>query len=339
MIVAIEYEAGVENAWSTFMEAVPKVLAFLVILVVGFLVAKAVGKAVTKLLQRANFDRFVQRGVVRHARSRSRYDASQIAGKLAYYAGALLTLVLAFGVFGGDNAVSQMLDGVVAFIPKLVVAIVIVLIAAAVASWVKDIVSSALGGLSYGGLLATIASGAILVTGIFMALTQLEIAPAIVTGLYYAVLAALVGVTIVAVGGGGIAPMRARWERALSTVDAEAPKVKELARAAKEQRAAEAHARAQRELAQQALAAQAAAQQQRQPEPTQQYAAQPYPDQQFGAAGDRPRTGAPMPPSAYTAPADHTIDLSREDLQRLGSPGGFAPPGDQGAPPAAGPRP
>lgn len=349
MALAIEYEAGVENAWSTFMEAVPKVLAFLVILVIGFLVAKAVGKAVTKLLRKANFDRFVQRGAVRHAMSKSTYDASQIAGKLTYYAGALLTLVLAFDVFGGDNAVSQMLTGVVAFIPKLVVAIVIVLIAAAVASWVKDIVANALGGLSYGGVLATVASGAILVTGLFMALTQLEIAPAIVTGLYYAVLAALVGVTVVAVGGGGIAPMRERWERALSTVDAEGPRVKEHALRAKEQRAAEAEAREQAAMAQQALVNQpqhAAA-----PQMTQQYAGQPYPETEFVPTGAPQGMTIPaMPPAAYTgeqspatpppASPEATIDLTQEELQRQGVQRGFAAPdGERGMPPTGGPRP
>lgn len=294
MVVAanIRYATGVENAWSTFMEAVPKIIAFVVIIAVGYLVAKVVGKAVTKVLRRADFDRFVQRGAVKHAMSKSQYDASQIAGKLAYYAVTLLTLVLAFGVFGGDNPVSRMLAGIMAFLPKLLVAILIVLIAAAIASWVKDIVSTALGGLSYGALLGTIASGAILVTGVFMALSQLLIAPAIVTGLFYAVLAALVGVTVVAVGGGGIQPMRARWESALNTVDTEGPRVKEHARLARAQHAA---------------------------------AAAAVPDgQPLSVAPGTPGVGAaPVPPAAYTAdqprmtqapgyPAEPTVDLTRE---------------------------
>ena len=277
----IRYAAGVENAWSRFMEAVPKVLVFLIILVVGFFIAKAIGKVVTTLLRKANFDSFVQRGAVQHAMSKSTMDASQIAGKLAYYAAALFTLILAFGVFGADNPVSEMLAGIMAFLPKLIVAIIIVLIAAAIASWVKDIVSNALGGLSYGALLGTVASGAILITGIFMALNQLEIAPAIVTGLFYAVLAILVGVTVVAVGGGGIAPMRTRWERALATVDAEGPKVKEMARQAKGERAAKG----------QRLA----------PQYTQPFSSQEQPFDQATAVQSTAAGATAMPPAAYTS--------------------------------------
>lgn len=62
---------------------------------------------------------------------------------------------------------------------------------------------------------ASAASIAILVVGIPAALNQLQIAPAIVNGLFYAMLAAIVGTVIVAAGGSGIAPMRAMWERGL----------------------------------------------------------------------------------------------------------------------------
>jgi len=55
---------------------------------------------------------------------------------------------------------------------------------------------------------------AILVFAAFAALDQLQIAPRIVTGLWYALLAALVGSVVVAVGGGGIQTMQRYWDRA-----------------------------------------------------------------------------------------------------------------------------
>ena len=54
---------------------------------------------------------------------------------------------------------------------------------------------------------------AILVIGVFAALNQLQIAPEIVNGLFYALLAIIVGVAIVAFGGGGIQTARGYWER------------------------------------------------------------------------------------------------------------------------------
>jgi hypothetical protein len=140
----------------------------------------------------------------------------------------LFVLQLAFGVFG-PNPISELLQGIIAFMPKLFVAILIVVIAAAVATAAKTVVESVLGGLSYGRTLAMIAAAAVWVVGIAAALNQIEIAPEIVNGLFYALLALIVGIGIVAVGGGGIQPMRERWQRALMKVDAEAPRLKQEA--------------------------------------------------------------------------------------------------------------
>jgi hypothetical protein len=105
------------------------------------------------------------------------------------------------------------------------VAIVIVVVAAAVAAAVKELVQASLGGLSYGRTLAFAASAAVLAVGGFAALDQLGIAPAIVNGLFYAILAIVVGVVVIAVGGGGIQPMRAQWEKSLARAQDEAPKL------------------------------------------------------------------------------------------------------------------
>jgi hypothetical protein len=48
----------------------------------------------------------------------------------------------------------------------------------------------------------------------------------------YAILAIIVGVTVVAVGGVGIVPMRRIWERSLARMEAEAPRSGAQARAA-----------------------------------------------------------------------------------------------------------
>ena len=76
-----------------------------------------------------------------------------------------------------------------------------------------------------------IASAAVWVIGIAAALNQVEVAPEIVNGLFYAMLALVVGVGIVAIGGGGIQPMRERWQRALTRIDQEAPRLREETRA------------------------------------------------------------------------------------------------------------
>jgi hypothetical protein len=60
----------------------------------------------------------------------------------------------------------------------------------------------------------------------FAALDQLKIAPAIVNGLYYAILAIIVGSAIVAVGGGGIQTMRGYWERTSHSLESKTREIK-----------------------------------------------------------------------------------------------------------------
>jgi hypothetical protein len=230
MPLAVDYQGGIENAWSNVITFVPKLLAALLILLVGYFVAKAVAGILNKVLERVGFDRVVERGGVRQVLARSRYDASDILAKLAFWTIMLLVLQLAFGVFGA-NPVSDLLRGLIAYLPNVFVAILILVIAAAIARAVTDLLSNLLGTVQGGQVLAKGAGVAILVFAIFAALDQLNIAPRIVTGLWYALLAAVVGSVIVAVGGGGIRTMQRYWERAAGSAETRGPELRDQVRA------------------------------------------------------------------------------------------------------------
>ena len=232
-LAQVDLGNSVENMVTATVEFVPKLLGFLAILVIGYFVAKAIAKVLDKVLDRVGFDRAVERGGVKKALDRSKYDASDILSKIVFYTLFLFVLQMAFGVFG-ENPISELLFGVIAFLPKVFVAIIIVVVSAAIAAAVREVVDAALGGLSYGRLLGNVASGAILAVGVFAALNQIEIAPEIVNGLFYALLAVVAGSAIVAIGGGGIQPMRRYWEQTMARVEEEAPRVKQEAQGAGE---------------------------------------------------------------------------------------------------------
>jgi hypothetical protein len=215
---------SLERAWDNVVEILPQIALFLVILIVGWIVASAVARLLDTLLDRIGFDRWVERGGIKRALARSEYDASDLLSKIVFYWLVLVVLQLAFGVFG-ENPVSDMIDGLVAYLPKVFVAIIIVVIAAYVAAAVRDIARASLGSLDYGSLLANIAYWAILLIGIFAALDVLDIAPNIVNGLFYFLLAVVGGSLIIALGGGGIQPMRQRWDRWLTRAEEEAPRI------------------------------------------------------------------------------------------------------------------
>jgi hypothetical protein len=202
------FEAGFEKALEEAALILPKIGYFLLILIVGFLVAKLIEKIITKVLQKVGFDRLVERGGVKQAMAKSKYDAAALLAKIVYYFILLGVLSLAFSVFGPDNPISQFIDRIVAFLPHLFVAILALVIAAAIAAAVKDLISSTLGGLAYGNALANVASFFILGIGVFFALGELGVATVIVGPLFIAILALLFVPPIIAFGVGGIEPAR-----------------------------------------------------------------------------------------------------------------------------------
>ena len=227
-MLAIDVQQGLTEAWERIAVFVPKLLGFLVILIIGWFVAKLLARLADGLLERVGFDRWVERGSLKQALDRSKFDASDIMATIVFWTVFLLTLQLAFGVFG-ENPVSDLLAGLIAYLPKVFVAVIILVIAAALAKVVTELLGATVSAVSGVEWIARGAGVAILVVGVFAALNQLEIAPEIVNGLFYAMLAIIVGSAVVAVGGGGIQTMRRYWERAASKAEQKGSEVRQNA--------------------------------------------------------------------------------------------------------------
>src|SRR6266566_725584 len=131
-MVAIDFEQGFQDAWTRIATFIPKFVGFLVILLIGYVVAKLLSRLVEQLLERVGFDRWVERGSLKSALERSRLDASDILGVVTFWSVFLIALQLAFGVFG-PNPVSDLLHGLIVYLPNVFVAVVILVIAAALA--------------------------------------------------------------------------------------------------------------------------------------------------------------------------------------------------------------
>jgi hypothetical protein len=212
MVADIDIESGLQSAWQHVATIVPKLLGFFLILLIGWFIAKALSKLTNSLLERVGFDDWVERGSLKHAFARNNTDASDLVAVLVFWTVFLITLQLAFGIWG-PNPISDLLHGLIAYIPRIVVAVIILVIAAAVARVLTDVLRPMLGAVEGGDWIARAAGIAVLVIGVFAALDELQIAPAIVVGLFYALLAVIVGSLIVAFGGGGIPVAREYLQR------------------------------------------------------------------------------------------------------------------------------
>ncbi|MFC4334010.1 mechanosensitive ion channel family protein [Salininema proteolyticum] len=205
-----------QNMLDDVVAFLPKALAFLAILIVGWFIAKWIGKGVGKLLNKLHLDSAAEKSGLR--RFTGKYEVSQLLGMLVYFALVLVVLQLSFSVFG-NNPVSTLLNRFVGWLPMLFVAVVITVVAFAVANAVGELVSGTLSHTTYGNLLGRIIQGVIIVVGVFAALGQAQIATSVTEPLLWTALAIIAGVAIVGLGGGLIAPMRQRWETVLRTTE------------------------------------------------------------------------------------------------------------------------
>src|SRR5437764_15274249 len=74
------------NALDLVVTFVPKLLLALVILIVGYFIARLIAAAVNKLLERVGFDRLGERGGIKPALARVNLDASDVIAKLIFWA-------------------------------------------------------------------------------------------------------------------------------------------------------------------------------------------------------------------------------------------------------------
>lgn len=186
--------ASLAGALAMFFGAIPKVLGFIVILVVGWLIASLIAKAVVALLRAVNFNALADRsGFTEFVRkSGTGTDASGMIGGISKWFVRLIALVVAFDALGLP-AVSEVLQQLLLWLPNLVVALVALVIGGIAASALSRLVrgAAAEGGLGNPDLLARIASVAVWAFAIVVAVNQIGVATTLVHTLFTATIGAV----------------------------------------------------------------------------------------------------------------------------------------------------
>jgi Conserved TM helix len=211
------------SALALIFAFIPKLIGFLVIMLVGWLIAKALGKAVTFLLRKVGFDNFSNRiGLTLfEQRMGIRLDPADLLGQIVFWFIILIFLVPAFDTLG-LTSVTGILNQFIGYIPSVFVAVLILFLGVLLATVVADIVrgATATAGIGNPNVFAAIARWAIILFAAFMALTQLQIATALVVELFGAIVfgAALAFGLAFGLGGRDSAKrLLERGENAMST--------------------------------------------------------------------------------------------------------------------------
>ena len=205
--------SALANALDLLLTFIPKLLGFLVILLVGYLIAAAVSRAVTFLLRKIGFDNMSNRiGLTRiEQRMGVRLDPAGVLGKIVFWFLFLVFLVPAANALG-LTAVSGILNSLIAYIPNVFVAILVLFLGTLAATFVADIVRGATASANVGNpnIFANIARYAIIAFAALIALEQLQIAPSLLNILFTAIVGAAAIAFGLAFGLGGQDAAR-RW--------------------------------------------------------------------------------------------------------------------------------
>jgi hypothetical protein len=203
-IAAVDIGNSLQQALDSFVGFLPNLLGFLVILAIGWIVARVVKAAVTKGLQKLGVDRALHSGSTGRYVGRVAPDTSpsRVIGTLAYwfiFLGALAIAVSQLGIAALDNFVAA----IGAYLPNVVAAVLIFVVAAAVAAAIGGLVARTMGDTPTGKIVGSVVPVLVMAIATFMILDQLEIAPQIVTITYGALIGGVFLAMALAFGLGG----------------------------------------------------------------------------------------------------------------------------------------
>jgi len=210
MLAVIEWEnlivEPVREMLTRIMAYLPVLLGALVILIVGWIVAKIIRSIVNGVLKVVRFDALADKAGISEVLRKGdlKITARQVVSSLVYWLIIIMVLVMAANALGLPKA-SDILSSLFAYVPKVIAALLVLVVAMFLANFVSGIVKIAAGNakLPKPQLLAGISRWAIIIFALTIALAQLGIAPLLITATFNIILGGIVLALALAFGLGG----------------------------------------------------------------------------------------------------------------------------------------
>ncbi len=198
--------ASLQNVWLTIAAFLPNLIGAVIVFVIGLIVAAGLGALIEKVFEGLKLDSFLAKIGLKPFFDRAgiRLRGSYFLGRLVYW-----FIVIAFLLAASDSlglfALSAFLNSVLAYIPNVIAAVLIMLAAVVLANFIRRIVTASVmsARLHAAHFLGTLTWWSIVVFGVFAALTQLQVAVAIIQSLVTGFIAMLALAGGLAFGLGG----------------------------------------------------------------------------------------------------------------------------------------
>ena len=204
MMLLADFNAGdsLQNAFTELVAFLPNLIGALLILLLGYFVAKMLGGVVDRALNRAGFDAAIHRKPTGEWIRRVIPRPSNLAASIAFWVVFLGAVSIAVDVLGIE-ALENLVAAIYGYLPNVLAALLIFIVAVAIAAGVATLATRLLGDTSLGRVIATAAPILVFAIATFMILDQLKIAQSIVTITYAGLIGALALGSALAFGLGG----------------------------------------------------------------------------------------------------------------------------------------
>lgn len=191
-----------ENALEDILGFLPELLGGLVLLIVGYIVAKVLAGITRRALHKLRFDRALHTSTAGTAISRMVESPSRLVGGVVFW--LVFVAFISFAAAALDlEILNRILAGIYAYVPNIIASILIFLVASAISAGTAKFILGVMGRTPTAKLITAVVPGITMSLAVFMILNQLKIAEDIVTILFTAIVGAVALGLALAFGLGG----------------------------------------------------------------------------------------------------------------------------------------
>ena len=184
----------------------PILLGALVILIVGWIIAKSIRGIINWLLKVVRFDMLADKAGISEVLRKGdlKVSAREVVSGVVYWLIIIMVLVMTVDALGLPKA-SDVLASLFDYVPNVIAALLVLIVAMFLANFVSGIVRTAAGNakIPRPDILAGISRWAIIIFAVTIALEQLGIAPLLVSATFNIILGGIVLALALAFGLGG----------------------------------------------------------------------------------------------------------------------------------------
>lgn len=214
-----------QSGLTKLFDYLPQLLGAIVILIIGFIVAKILQVAVRKLLRRLRFDHALHTSPAGRYIVRIVESPSGLAGAITFW--VVFLVFVSFAVSALNlQVLNYILAGIYAYLPRVIIAVIIFLVASAVSAGAAAFVQRVMGRTPLSKIISAVVPAIVLSIATFMILDELQIAPEIVLITYGAIMGAVALGLALAFGLGGRDLARTLLDQAYNTSQRNADSVK-----------------------------------------------------------------------------------------------------------------